>query len=173
MPNINEKKMLCKKISKNAKNEGKKKSNLVTLPSWIGRHRQQKLHTWTAWLEKTREMIPFQQHQKKNLWKHRWNFSRISAKNHQNFNVSPFFMYLPSVKSGHIFFKVFFRGKVQQISKLKPVSNGRYESSTFYLWPIRILEICIFMWKNNNFENYVLLKSPDRTGWNFQWFAIL
>ena len=65
MPNINEKKMLCKKISKNAKNEGKKKSNLVTLPSWIGRHRQQKLHTWTAWLEKTREMIHFQQHQKK------------------------------------------------------------------------------------------------------------
>ena len=116
---------------------------------------------------------PFSTTPKKNLWKHRWNFSRISAKNHQNFNVSPFFMYLPSVKSGHIFFKVFFRGKVQLISKLKPVSNERYESSTFYLWPIRILEICIFMWKNNNFENYVLLKSPDRTGWNFQWFAIL
>ena len=33
------------------------KFTLVTLPSWIGRHRQPKLHTWTSRLEKTREMI--------------------------------------------------------------------------------------------------------------------
>ena len=51
--------------------------------------------------------------------------------------------------------KVFFRGKelqyIQPISKLR--TGLKWKMWEFYiLWPIRILEICHFIWKNNAFR---------------------
>ena len=133
---IDNEKILCKKISKNAKNGGKKKYNLVTLPSWIGRHRQQKLHTWTAWLEKTREMIHFQQHQKKTCENTGEIFHESLPKITKTLMYPHFSCIYRRRWNLDRYFKFFFGEKSYSIhnrfQNLEPVSNERCENSTFY-----------------------------------------